>query len=112
MIQLIKKNRPNPGSTSKKRTKRIVNVILAKVYLRPSFGFSLRDSGLNPKSFQFSSGDLLFNFFRAIFYRRLNEFPEKWMGVQGPALEFGVELHPNEPGMVGQFDHLHQVAVG
>ena len=38
--------------------------------------------------------------------------PEKRMGVHGTGLEFRVELAAQEPGVVPEFDDLHQLAVG
>src|SRR5574341_313961 len=41
-----------------------------------------------------------------------NEPGEQRVWTHGPRLQLGVELAPDEPGMVGQFDHLDERAVG
>ena len=37
---------------------------------------------------------------------------EEGMGPVGAALELGVELYGHEPGMIGNLDNFHQVALG
>ena len=37
---------------------------------------------------------------------------EEGMGPVGAALELGVELNGHEPGVVGNLDNFHQVALG
>lgn len=42
----------------------------------------------------------------ALLYRRCDEAGEQRMRVKWFGFEFGVELHPDEPGMVGPFDNF------
>ena len=45
-------------------------------------------------------------------HRRLNERREQRMRLERPRFQFGMELHPDEPGMILVFDDLRQHAVG
>jgi len=38
--------------------------------------------------------------------------PEERVRISGAGLEFGMKLTAHEPGMIGQFDHLHQLPIG
>src|SRR3989344_2962920 len=44
--------------------------------------------------------------------RRADERGEQRMGRARPRSKLGMKLHAHEPGMVGQLDDLHQVALG
>jgi hypothetical protein len=48
----------------------------------------------------------------ALHHRRLNEGCKQGMRLKGPRLQFGMELHADEPGMILIFDDLRQHAVG
>ena len=48
----------------------------------------------------------------ALLHRRRNERREQRMRVEGAGFELGVELHADEPGVVGQLDDLGQQPVG
>src|SRR5918996_892380 len=43
---------------------------------------------------------------------RRDESGEEWVRPGWPRLELGVELAADEPGVVGQLNHLHQPAIG
>ena len=42
----------------------------------------------------------------ALHHRRLDERGEQWVGLERPRFQLGVELHADEPGVVGVFDDL------
>src|SRR3979490_2368189 len=48
----------------------------------------------------------------ALLARRAHEPAEQGVRPRGSGLELGVELAPDEPGVVGELDHFHQRAVG
>src|SRR5215467_13511323 len=47
----------------------------------------------------------------ALFHRRGDEARKQGMRLEGPRLQFRVELHADKPGVVGQLDDLRQQAV-
>src|SRR4051794_2750069 len=44
--------------------------------------------------------------------RRAHETGEQRMRAHGPRLQLGMELAADEPGVIGQLDHLDQRAIG
>src|SRR5204862_5743248 len=49
---------------------------------------------------------------RAVIARRADKAGEQRMRAHRPRLELGMELTADEPGMVGQLDHLDQRTIG